>query len=188
MELKINNKKIEKVSSLKYLGMWFQENATSKTHLDKAINKSNVVKSKIHHLLRNNRIHTTIKTMFYKTIIRPILCYTSPICAIPSLTSSAQMERVRLSERKILRSTTNTRRKRGDFRFANNTILYRRAETPRFDKFIAKQSVNFIDRCANNEDVSIQEIAHFTKSHDAKYLPVSFLGQMERKQQITGKR
>lgn len=174
MELKINNKKIEKVTSLRYLGMWFQQNATTKTHLDKTINKSNVVKSKIQHLLRNNRIHTTIKTMFYKTIIRPILCYASPIWANPSFTSSAQMERVRVSERKTLRSTTNTRRKRGDFRFANNSTLYRRAETPRIDKFVAKQSVNFIDRCSSNDDNSIQALAHFTQSHDPKYLPVSF--------------
>lgn len=112
--------------------------------------------------------------MLYKTIIRPILTYASPIWANTSLTSSAQMERVRLTERKYLRPITNTRRKRGSYMFANNTILYRNAKTTRIDRFITDKALNFIDQCAESKDPHINAIAKFPHLANPKYLPTAF--------------
>lgn len=174
MEVTINNTTIEKVDSMRYLGQWFMKNASAKSHIDKVLNKSNIATSKLRHLLRSSRISTDTKTMFYKCIIRPIVCYASPIWANPSTTSSAQMERIRLSERKILRSTTNTYRERGSFMYANNSLLYQRSKTVRVDRFIANQALTFIDRCAESEDRDINILARYGGMTDPKYLSIAF--------------
>lgn len=130
MEVKTNDLSIQKVDSLRYLGQWFCKNGSAKIHIEMAVKKSNIETSKLRHLLRSTHISGEVKTTFYKLITRPI-CYASPVWANPSITSSAQMERIRLTERKILRSTTNTKRDRGSFMYANSSTLYRKAKTVR---------------------------------------------------------
>lgn len=150
------------------------KNASAKWHIDRAITKANIATSKLRHLLRSSKIVSGVKTMFYKSIIRPILCYAAPIWANPSMTSSAQMERIRLVERKILRSTTDTRRERGSYMFANNSTLYRNAKTSRVDQFITNKALDFIKRCADSNDNNIKNIASFHNGVDPKYLPTAF--------------
>lgn len=71
------------------------------------------------------------------------------------------MERIRLVESKIIRSTTNTRRERGSL-------------TVRVDRFIANKALNFIDRCAESEDSDISNLASFSGVNDLKYLTAAF--------------
>ena len=56
MVVKINDKTIPTVNSLRYLGQWFSKNASTKNHIDKAINKANITTSKLRHLLRSTKI------------------------------------------------------------------------------------------------------------------------------------
>jgi len=185
MNVHINGKNVEVVDSLRYLGQWFNKNAAAVCHIDKAICKANVATSKLRHLLRSNKISCNIKNMFYKSIIRPILCYASPIWANPSTTSSAQMERIRLAERKLLRSTTNTKRERGSFMYVNSSTLYRKAKTARIDRFITNKALDFIKRCAESDDPTIQSIADFHAGEDSKYLPVAFWSKWRSENIIT---
>lgn len=165
VEVKINGTKIESVKQMRYLGLWFSNNTSMKAHVDNAIRKSNIVVSKIRHLLRSAQINCNVKTLFYKSIVRPNLCYASPVWTNPSITSSAQMEQIRLLERKILR---------GCCKFPNNSTLYKAANTARVDKFFANKAINFITSCNDSEDSAIRDIASFRHQSNPKYLPTSF--------------
>lgn len=59
--------------------------------------------------------------------------------------------------------------------FANNACLYQKAKTARVDRFISDKALDFIDRCAESNDETINKIARFHHNvNDPKYLPVAF--------------
>lgn len=173
MSIKINNAAVKKVNELRYLGMWFSPNAEMKKHIDKILQKANYAFANLRHLIRSNSLPVDVKCLIFKAIIRPILSYASPAWANPSITSSNQMERIRIFERKTLRSATNDRRAAGTFKYTNSAIVYRNADTIRFDRFVAQNSINFFEKCSQHDDVHIRRLA-LSNCQDVKYWPPSF--------------
>lgn len=93
----------------------------------------------------------------YKQLIRPIIFYGFPSW---SDISSHQMERLRRIERVCLRTCTNSRRKRNDFIYINNSELLRRADIKRIDKELVTQTVNFFDKPCEDCPLFQASLAH----------------------------
>ena len=72
---------IQRVSQAKYLGVTFDEHLNWKHHIDSICNKTNAAKS---FLKRNINYYcpTNIKANCYKSFVRPILEYASPVWSL----------------------------------------------------------------------------------------------------------
>lgn len=120
--------------------MIFSINAQFIRHIDHTISKA----FKSYHQIKNIMLHkkslsTNVKIILYKQLIKPILTYSFPIWH--SITS-AQMERLRLFVRKILRICTQKKRKSRSCHYINNVTLYKIAKIDRFDRYTIESAKN----------------------------------------------
>lgn len=81
-----------------------------------------------------------IKLLCYKQSIRLIIAYGFPAW---SSILSAQMERIRVLERKCLRACINYRSALGSFIYITNTKLYSKANVNRIDRVLVQRLINF---------------------------------------------
>lgn len=101
IQVKINNNVIPLSKSIKYLGIVFTSNLNFNKHVDNIMSKTIKIYHMLSHLLINrNGIQNNVKLLLYKQLIRPLIGYAFVIW---QSISSAQMERIRILERKIVR-------------------------------------------------------------------------------------
>lgn len=182
MKIKINNQEIPKKSAIKYLGLNFAYNAQFKNHIDCIIKKTNIANGNLKHLLQSRFLDTKFKTQLYKQIIRPIIEYASPIWANISNLTSYQMERLRINERKILRKTTNSYRKRNEYKYMNSKILYEKANTYRLDRHIVNNACKFYSKCESHENSEINNIANVNDNvNNKKYKPSAYFHYLNKR-------
>lgn len=163
-------------SNFKYLGIHFNQKNNFNNHIGAIIQKSNISYSGLKNILRSRIIEPKIKTNLYKIYIRPIFSYASCIWSIPGNISSAQMEKLRLRERKFLRSSSNFHRNRNDYMYQNNKKLYDTANINRIDRFLVDINIKFINKCAEHFSNRIKRI-HST-FFDGKYKSISYLHRL----------
>lgn len=146
VSLKINNTTVIPDKYLKYLGITFNEKCSFVEHvrctIRKTTNAYNGIRSAI---LPKAGLSTRIRMLCYKQLLRPILAYGFPAW---STISSAQMEKIRRLERKLLRACIGYRRERDTFLFESNSQLYERSEITRIDKHLVIQAVKFLNKMA----------------------------------------
>lgn len=146
----MGNTNIFPVKNIKYLGLNFTSNFRFNAHVDYLITKANKNYYLIKKYIHSNYIDPKIKTNVYKTYLRSIFQYASPAWFNTSNISSFQIEKIRKFERKMLRASTNSHRKRNNFKFIRNSELYERANTNRIDIHLLKISINFHEKCRNS--------------------------------------
>lgn len=178
----INNILIQPVDHIKYLGITFSSNFKFIQHINNIIKKTNIIISKLSHLLRSNFLETKFKLFIYKVYIRPILQYGATVWLNPTTTSSHQVERIRVVERKIIRKTANIRRKVGSYKYLSNKKLYKRANITRIDKFLVEKSIRFFSVCENSENEFLRGIVEPFK--EAKYYHPSYVHHLNQTQEL----
>lgn len=114
--IKMNGTILVPTNNIKYLGVIFNSNLKFINHIDYICKRANIVYSQLANLMRSKFIESRLKLYIYKVYIRSIIQYASMAWLIPTHTSSHQVERIRIMERKILRKATNTRRPRGSYK------------------------------------------------------------------------
>lgn len=154
----IDNTTLVPQRTLKYLGVHFSQNLTHIRHVDHVIRKVNNTYFSLRPVLQKiDGLSKHLKMICYKQLIRPIIFYGFPSW---SDISSHQMERLRRIERVCLRTCTNSRRKRNDFIYINNSELLRRADIKRIDKELVTQTVNFFDKPCEDCPLFQASLAH----------------------------
>lgn len=165
LTIQIGNTISRPKKQIKYLGVVFQKNGMHTRHIDNVINKTNAATYAIRPLLRKvNGLHTNIKLLCYKQLLRPIISYAFPCW---SNVSSHQMERLRRIERKCLRVCLSFRRKPNSPHHRNNSELYSTARITRIDHHMIRLALKFFDR---NRIVDNSEIIKNLQGHYAEEL------------------
>lgn len=143
INIKLGNTPIPLQNSLKYLGVTFTPKLNFIQHVSQTRSKVLIRTSYLQNALRHsNSLDPKIKILCYKQIIRPIIEYAFPIW---SCISSAQMEKLRALERKILRRCINYTRKPNGHHHSN-AYLYSKANTPRLDNHLLSIAHRYLDR------------------------------------------
>lgn len=102
-----------------------------------------------HIFYAKKRYTPKIKSILYKQLLRPIIMYGFPIW---HNISSAQMEKLRIEERKILRACAEISRKPGSYLHINNNALYSSANTERLDRMMVSHARAFFQNFDNTEN------------------------------------
>lgn len=156
IQIKINNNTIEIKNKIKYLGLILSKNMKYFDHINYIINKTFKAFHKIKHIFYGkNRYTEKVKSILYKQLIRPILTYGFVIW---HNISSAQMERLRIMERKFLRTCVNKKRKQGSYMYINNNELYSQTNTIRIDRLMVSHSKAFLESINDLDNVLINNM------------------------------
>lgn len=180
--IKVGETIIEPKNNLRLLGVWFGKNNRFTTHVQNRFKMANKAKFALLRLLKSRMIEPSIKTHVYKQFLRPIITFGSAVWLRPLAVSSAQIEKIRLFERKILRRFSNKYRRRGSFKYCRNSELYQHSNMPRIDKQLAKINIKFFEKIerspehsfliSNNDDSGLRNknIDHLYRLHKCNQL------------------
>ena len=101
-DLRIGDDRIKISDTMKYLGVTFQTNFEFHRHIDQILIKvMKVFALYLNVLRRRGALSNEVRLLIYQQIIRPLMAYAFPVWYG---ISSSQMERLRVWERRILRS------------------------------------------------------------------------------------
>lgn len=149
LQLKINGHHIPLTTQIKYLGVIYSQKPNFIQHVDHALKKANNVYHSIRPILWKMRgLSQNIKILCYKQLIRPIITYAFPVW---SGISAHQMERIRMFERKCIRSCVTYRRKPDDYKFINNTELYLQGNIERIDRYMLQLALKSFEKWPDDE-------------------------------------
>jgi len=150
LNLKINSQTIKQTKNLKYLGVTFSHNLKFYLHTRNAINKTTKSFHSFRNIIYNKKgLTTSTKLLLYKQLLRPIMAYGFPVwCDI----SSAQMEKLRIQERKYLRLFAHIGRKPGSYYHINNNSLYKITKIDRIDRLLTKHNIKFHENIHNTKN------------------------------------
>lgn len=141
LTIKINNTTLPNKKNMKYLGVILSHNFKHYEHIRNIIKKTTRAFHAVKGIMYNRQgLSIKTKSIIYKQLLRPILSYAFPIW---SDISSAQMEKLRLLERKYLRIITGIRRKPNSRHFHNNNTLYQKSNVERIDRYLTKLAESF---------------------------------------------
>jgi hypothetical protein len=150
LSIKINTQTIAPTKNLKYLGITFSHNLKFYQHIKNSIAKSRKSFHSFKNLIYNRKgLSTNTKILLYKQLLRPILAYGFPVWYD---ISSAQMEKLRILERKYLRTFSNIGRKPNSYYHHNNNLLYKTAKTERIDRLLVKHNTKFHENIQNTQN------------------------------------
>lgn len=153
IKLKLGNTPIILSSAMRYLGVYFTPKMNFIEHVKMTSQKVLIRTKYLHNALRHsNLLDVNIKILCYKQLIRPIISYAFPIW---SCISSAQMEKLRVLERKILRRCINYTRK-PDGKHHSNSYVYEKAKTPRIDKFLMSIAHRYLSKVKDFQNPLVQ--------------------------------
>lgn len=157
--VKIKNNTISVNPTAKYLGVTFDNKFNFCQHIKAIIRKSQIALALYGRALRQKKHLTThIKKIVYKQVIRPIISYGFPTWF---QVSSANMEQLRILERKCLRYACNMGPVidvRGFYRLSSNKEVYKTAGIERIDKFLVELGRNFTNNLENIDNNKIEQI------------------------------
>lgn len=143
IKLRLGNSSIPLLDSMKYLGVYFTPKMNFIEHVRKTIQNVQFRTKYLHNALRlNNLLDVNIKILSYKQLVRPLTSHAFPIW---SCISSAQMEKLRCNERKILRRCINYTRKPNGKHYPI-AYIYEKARTPRLDDHLMSIAHRYLDR------------------------------------------
>lgn len=167
VRVKVGSNVLVPQNHLKYLGVTFANNARFKRHTDLTIKKANAAVHALGFVLRKRKaLSSSIKKMCYTQLVRPILSYGFPCW---SSISAAQMERIRVAERKCLRLCTNYSRPRHTFIHQSNARLYRNADIQRIDRVLVEQNAKFYQNLNTTEMPFFNDVIN----HDPEQMEIT---------------
>lgn len=143
-----NNVDIPNKQVVKYLGINLDKFLYFNNHVNETIIKARNAFFSYKSLFYSKYINPRVKIIMYQSLIRPILTYGCPIWYN---ISPSYMEKIRLFERKCLRSCTSLFRspQSNYVKFISNKKLYNKSNIIRIDNFIINLIRNNILRCTS---------------------------------------
>lgn len=157
--------------TFKYLGVTFSANFKFNVHIANIIKKFNISRSVMSKILFSKFLQPKFKIHIYKQYLRPILQYASAIWLNPTVLTSAQIEKIRLLERKVIRRAGNCFRARNSYKYISNTVLYDITNVTRIDRFLVDVNINYFKKCLNSESEFIRGLVEPFNINDKYYGP-----------------
>lgn len=173
---KINAVPITRVNAIKYLGIIFSEKFNFVAHIDYLLNKGNKAFFSAMSLVRNRAVINPVKLHVYKTVVRPVVGYAF---AVWCMISSHQMERIRLYERRWLRSFLGICRGESGH-FVSTARLYKLAGIKRIDKYLIDLAIRFFDRFSVSGNDLIPDCLRENLDSDVFCRPANLIGLIRR--------
>jgi hypothetical protein len=176
-QIKWGNEQLSIVKKMKYLGITLKEDLTFKDHITNINKKCNATRA-LYNKINNNKssLSPKIKTIFYLQVLRPSLSYGFPAWFnIPP----AQMERLRLIERKCLRQVTGLTRK-DDGYYVNNQELYNKAKLRRIDNFMVSNAIKFVNTLHTMDNSIVQQAINREVSLHDKFVSINHIQLLQR--------
>lgn len=148
--LKIGADRLVVKDRFKYLGVIFTEKFEFYRHIDYVLEKVKRVYWMYHHLIgRKGGLTPKVRLLIYFQIIRPLISYAFPVWFG---ISSAQMERLRVWERRIFTACLGLRPEvglDGTLRRPSCARIYREVGAPRIDNFLVDSALKFLENASS---------------------------------------
>lgn len=172
-EFKINNTKLKRCDTVKYLGIQISKDFKFIKHIDYIIKKINISRAELRAVFENKYIVKEVKIICYKQLIRPIILYASS-CWLNL--SSHQMERLRKTERWFLRYCSGLFRDELSRKYISSKRLYEETKTNRIDRKLVESSIDFVNKIKLNQNEEIKNIANFSLNYleENKYKQINY--------------
>jgi hypothetical protein len=152
----LNNSVVQNTKKIVYLGLTLKENYNFTPHVNKIIQKASGALTQYYRAIhQHSRLSKKIKLVLYKQIIRTIISYAFP--AWFHIPKSA-LKKIKIFERKCLRSITGLYRKPGTYEYHSNHTLYEAAKIEPIDKYLMRMAYNFINNAETIENDLISSI------------------------------
>ena len=131
--------------SIKYLGVVLDKKLNFKHHIDYSIGKASAASfSSLYCLLsRNSHVSIDSKWRIYKSYIRPIITYASPIFANAA---ACHLKKLQLFQNKMLRMISDIRW----YDFKSVSEIHDSAKIPLISSFISKLTANFYSKIVHH--------------------------------------
>lgn len=153
--LTLNGEAIEEVDSMRYLGVTFDMKFNFTRHVANIRKRANGVLATFKHLFSRNLLNVPVRRCLYKVAIRTILAY--GFVAWSGI-SAAQMELIRVTERKAIRTIDDNRgRAPNSFKFIRNAQLYGMADITRFDRHCVEGALGALEKASNHENPMLRK-------------------------------
>lgn len=187
------NTSIETKKVVKYLGIHLDNFLYFNVHIKETIRKATQAYFIYRNLFQSKFITKKVKIIMYQSLIRPIISYGCPIWFN---ISPSVMEKIRIFERKCLRSCTSlyrTTESNYEKYFRNNT-LYQKANIVRIDNFIINIIRNHILRCIDCDNNNLIKAPYLTSDSyllytmSKGYVPPEVFIALDKKKYIQNER
>lgn len=182
--LRVGDSTITIADNIKYLGVIYNERFEFYRHTDYILCKVKGIFAMYLGILRKRAgLDIRVKLLVYKQIIRPLLAYAFP--AWFSI-SSAQMERIRIWERKVLSSClglTSTIGENGILKRPSCAQIYDAVDFDRIDIFLVRSALTFLDRSEYLDNELVRQsrnAANDPNCLSGNYLPPASLLELRR--------
>lgn len=177
VEFTINDKKINKCTKVKYLGLIISSNFKSINHISYINDKINAAKAQLKTLFENKYLNPNVKLLMYKQLIRPIILYA---CSCWMQSSSHQIEKLRVIERWFLRKITNLFKQNNSFKFVESKKLYEISNVNRIDREMVEKNLKFIEKIKSKNDPYINQMLNYDLNYinNNKYKPINYIDHL----------
>lgn len=165
------NIQIPNKETVKYLGIYLDKFLYYDKHVTNTINKAKNAFFAFKNLFYSKFLDTKVKIIMYQVLVRPIITYG---CSIWFNISPSYMEKIRVFERKCLRTCTSVNRPHQSnfLKYVSNVKLYNKANIIRIDNFIIHLIRKHILRCIHCTDFNLIMAPYYT---DEEYIKTSIL-------------
>lgn len=183
----INGETIGSTSTIKYLGIMFQEDMSFIKHVDYVLRKGWAALANFRGLLsKRGGLSRKVKTALYRQVIRPTMTYGFPAWYT---ISSHQMERIRVLERKMLAYCLEIKGRldiTGSYKRPSCREIYREGGLPRIDVFMFGSAVSHLSKCqghvndlVRNCELAAEELQNILDNR-GHLTPMCMLGLIEK--------
>lgn len=150
VNIRLNGQPLNKSTTLKFLGITFDDKFTFTRHMAKSLLKIRTITGAMNGLLQRKGLLTShVKAVFYKTAIRPVLTY-----GFPSWIgiSSHQMELMRMAERKFIRWARVDGGRESGTKYINSRRIYVEAGIERIDSWALHSYMRTFGRMSHSQN------------------------------------
>ena len=138
------NVKVDAEPNIKYLGIWIDGSGSLRSHIDGCKRKALMAYGRIRWLLKKKDLSVKVKTLLYKQLIRPMLCYGVGLYRSKKDVMNKVLPR---TERQVLRCITGLYRRPETLKWYSNKELYAGAGlTEDISEVLRKQNEKFLEK------------------------------------------
>lgn len=141
--------------TFKYLGVHLDHLLRMNKHVNIQLEKAKACLRKYSRLMHCSSLQPRAKIILYMLLRRPILTYAAPVWWN---ISASLMEKLRMFERKCLRTALFLHRCPNSKKSISNKIIYKIANIPRIDNFIIKLTRNYLAQLKNIDNKTVKSV------------------------------